>query len=255
MSELQHPLSPVAVEGPALSQVQRVVYTFTEPSKTFKDIRRSNSWFMPFLITVIAGLILWTAITVKVTWAQVYENNQANAPQWAKDMQEKQPPEARAQAARMGPMIQEVTWALSPVGLFILDAIAAGVLLVTINFGFGGKAKFFDIFAVELYAGLASWVIKFLIGTIAIFAGLSEESFRPENVAGTNLGYYLNQQETPKALYYLATALDPLVIWTLVLTSIGVAIVAGTKRSAGYIAVFGWWGFITLIFLGLAAAF
>ena len=240
--------------GPGLTQVQRVIYTFTAPSKTFNDIRRNSSWWLPLLITVATGLILWMAITTKVTWSQVYENNQRNVPQWAKDMQDKQPPEARAQAEKIGPISQEITWLLSPIFLFIIDAAGAGILLATINFGFGGKAKFFSILAVELYAGLVSWVLKFLLGTIAIFAGLAGESFNVQNVAGTNLGYYLNQSETPKALYYLATVLDPLTVWTLVLTSVGVAIVAGTKKTAGYIAVFGWWTLITLIFLGFAAA-
>ncbi len=238
---------------PALSQMQRVIYTFTSPSKTFNDIKRSNSWWLPFLITAVTGLVLWAAITTKVTWTQVYENQQQAAPQWAKDLQEKQPPEARAAAARTGPIGQEITWALSPIGLFILDCISAGILLMTINFGMGGRAKFFDILAVELYAGLVSWCLKFLLGTLAILAGLAPESFNISNVAGTNVGYYLSATETPKPLYYLATALDPLVIWTLVLTSIGLAIVAGKKRSSGYIAVFGWWGLITLIFVGIAA--
>jgi hypothetical protein len=255
MSDIPFPAATAIPETPALTQMQRITYTFTAPSKTFADIRRNSSWWMPMLLTFVTGILLFAAITTKVTWQQVYENNQQNMPQWAKDMQDKQPPEARAQAQKMGPMTQEVTWALSPIGLFILDAIGAGILLATINFGFGGKAKFFDIFAVEWYAGIVSWVIKFLLGTIAIFAGLPGESFHAENVAGTNIGFYLNKQETPKALYFLATALDPFVIWTLVLTSIGVAIVAGTKRSSGYIAVFGWWGLITLIFLGISAAF
>jgi hypothetical protein len=255
MSDIPFPAATVTSEAPALTQIQRVIYTFTAPSMTFNDIKRNSSWWMPLLITIATGILLFFAITTKVTWQQIYENNQQNMPQWAKDLQDKQPPEARAQAQKMGPITQEITWALSPIGLFILDAIGAGILLATINFGFGGKAKFFDIFAVEWYAGLVSWVIKFLFGTAAIFAGLPGESFRPENVAGTNLGFYLNQQETPKALYVLATAIDPFVIWTLVLTSIGVAIVAGTKRSAGYIAVFGWWGLFTLLFVGLAAAF
>jgi len=56
-------------------------------------------------------------------------------------------------------------------------------------------------------------------------------------------------------LYALATAIDPLVIWNLAVTSIGVAIVAGTKRSSGYIAVFGWWVLILMILVGSAAAF
>jgi hypothetical protein len=244
---------PSVAEGPGLTQMQRVIYTFTAPAKTFNDIKRSTSWWMPFLITVFTGALLYMAITTKITWSQVYENSQQNAPQWAKDLQDKQPPEQRARAAQMGPLQQEITWALSPIGLFIMDAICAGILLMTINFGFGGKAKFFDIFAVTLYAGLVSWVIKFLVGAMAIFAGLSAESFNINNVAGTNIAFYLNQQETNKVLYSLALAIDPLVIWNLVLTSIGVAIVAGVKRNSGYIAVFGWWALIMLIFVGLAA--
>jgi hypothetical protein len=253
MSDISVPVVPAVPQGPSLTQVQRVIYTFTAPSKTFNDIKRNSSWWMPLLITIATGLILWTAITTKVTWSQVYENNQQLAPQWAKDMQDKQPPEAKAQAAKIGPISQEITWGLSPIFLFIIDAAVAGILLMTINFGFGGKAKFFEIFAVTLYANLVSWVLKFLIGTLAIFAGLAPESFNVNNIAGTNLGYYLNQQETPKVLYTLATLIDPLVIWNLILTGIGLAIVAGTKRSSGYIAVFGWWFVIALIFVGLAA--
>jgi hypothetical protein len=41
----------------------------------------------------------------------------------------------------------------------------------------------------------------------------------------------------------------------MVLTSIGVAIVAGVKRSSGYMTVFGWWVIGLLIFTGLGAAF
>jgi hypothetical protein len=59
--------------------------------------------------------------------------------------------------------------------------------------------------------------------------------------------------DTSKALYSLATSLDIVTIWTLVLLSIGVATVAGVKRSSGYIAVFGWWAIIVLFGVGIAA--
>ena len=55
--------------------------------------------------------------------------------------------------------------------------------------------------------------------------------------------------------YGSATAVDGLFIWCLVLTSIGVATVVGVKRSSGYIAVFGWWILVTLVFVGISAAF
>jgi hypothetical protein len=254
MSAIETPVQPLQPLEPGLTQAQRFIYTFTAPSKTFNDIKRNGSWWLPFLITAVAGWILWSAINTKITWEQVYENNQQLAPQWAKDMQERQPPEQRAAAANIGPASQKIFWAASPFLLLVWNMIAAGVLLVTINFGFGGRAKFSQILSVEIYAGLVSWVLKFLIGTIAIFAGLAPESFNVNNVSGTNIAYYLNQQETPKVLYTLALALDPVVIWTMVLTAIGVSIVAGVKRSSGYITVFGWWALAMLIFVGISAA-
>jgi hypothetical protein len=41
----------------------------------------------------------------------------------------------------------------------------------------------------------------------------------------------------------------------MVLTAIGVAVVAGTKRGAGYIAVFGWWAIMLMFSVGMAAMF
>jgi hypothetical protein len=60
--------------------------------------------------------------------------------------------------------------------------------------------------------------------------------------------------ETNKALYSLASSLDVINIWSLFLMGMGIAIVAGVKRSSGYIAVFGWWALIVLISVGYAAA-
>jgi len=60
--------------------------------------------------------------------------------------------------------------------------------------------------------------------------------------------------ETNKALYSLASSLDVVSIWSLVLLAIGTATVAGVKRSSGYLAVFGWWAIFTLVAVGWAAA-
>jgi hypothetical protein len=95
----------------------------------------------------------------------------------------------------------------------------------------------------------------FLLGTIALYAGALPDAFDPKNPAGTNLGYYLSQQDTPFTLYTLATNIDVLAIWCMVVTAIGVAVVAGTKRGAGYIAVFGWWAIMLVFSLGMAAIF
>jgi hypothetical protein len=41
----------------------------------------------------------------------------------------------------------------------------------------------------------------------------------------------------------------------MILMGIGIATVAGVKRSSGYITVFGWWALFVLIGVGWAAAF
>jgi len=244
---------PVVSAEPSLGQLQRLFNIFYAPSKTFADFRRSTSWWLPFLLTVVAGVILFFAITEKVTWQQVYENNQQQVPEWAKRMQDQQPPEAKAQAAKFGAIGQEITWALSPVGLLLINLASAGVLLFTINFGFGGKAKFGAVLGVTMYATVIWWGIRLILGALALFFGLNSEAFQINNVAGTNAAFYLSAVETPKALLTLARFIDVLSIWGLVVTSIGVASVAGTKRSAGFIAVFGWWFLWLIIFVGLAA--
>jgi len=127
------------------------------------------------------------------------------------------------------------------------------VLMATINFGFGGRAKFSELFAVSYYAWLPE-ILRAILGTIVIYSGMAPESFNIKNFAPTNLGAFLDPVETNKALYTLATWLDAVTIWRLVLLGMGVAIVAGTKRSSGYIAVFGWWVLMLLIAVGWAAA-
>jgi hypothetical protein len=121
------------------------------------------------------------------------------------------------------------------------------------QFLFGGKATYGSIFAVWMFAGLPG-IIKPLLGTIVIFAAGEPDTFNIKNYAPTNIGAFLNPLETNTALYTLATSLDAVTIWTLVLLGMGTAIVAGVKRTSGYIAVFGWWAIFVLIGVCWAAA-
>jgi hypothetical protein len=249
MSDLQ---IPAVSEGPALTQVQRVIYTFTAPSKTFTDIKRSTSWWLPFLLMVIFSYGLFATVQAKVGWEQVAENSIKQNPKQAEQM-DKLPPDQRANNMKISVMVTKVIFALFPIFALIVNAVIAGVLLATINFGFAGKASFWEVFSVAWYAGLPG-LIKVLLGVAALLAGLAPESFNSRNISGTNIGYFL-PSDTNKALLTLATSLDAVTIWTLVLSAIGLSIVAGTKRSSGYIAVFGWWALIVLVSVGWAVAF
>ena len=252
MSDLE--VQPVAEAAAGLTQWQRVSNTFTAPSKTFEDIKRGNrSWWLPLILTVVIGTALWGSVTVKVDWRQVEENGLRMAPKQAERLQSL-PPDQLEKQMRIGAIGQEIFWALAPVWILILNLIAAGVLLGTINFGFGGRATYGQVLAVAWYGGLPG-LIKLLLGAISLWVGLAPESFLPGNPAGTNIGYFFDPTSISMILWTLLVALDVTVIWSLVLYSKGLAKVAGVKSSSGYIAVFGWWVLVLMVQIGITAAF
>jgi hypothetical protein len=235
-----------------LSQWQRVTNTFTAPSKTFEDIKRGNrSWWLPFIILALAGYILFAAVDQKIGLQQVVDNQIRMSPK-AQERLAQATPEQRETGNKISIGITEGFFLGGPVVGLIVFAVLSLVLLGTINFMFGGKAKYGSIFAVYYYAWLPQ-LVKILLGIVVIFAGMAPESFNVKNFAPTNIGAFLDPVETNKGLYALATSLDVITIWTLVLLSIGIATVAGVKRSSGYLAVFGWWAIVVLFGAGWAA--
>jgi hypothetical protein len=252
MSDLQ--VQPVAEQAPGLSQWQRVVNVFSAPSKTFEDIKRGNkSWWLPFLIMSVFGYILFAVVATRIGMQQVVDNQIHLSPSQEERLAQA-PPEQREMSMKISLYVTEGVFLAGPVLLLIIVAVGSIGLWATINFVFGGKAKYGSIFAVWMYTSLPG-VVKVILGCLVIFAGTAPESFNIRNYAPTNIGAFLNPAETNKALYALATALDAITIWSLVLAGIGTAIVAGTKRNSGYIAVFGWWVVLVLIGVGWAAAF
>jgi len=246
-------VQPAAGAAPAgLTQLQRVTNTFTAPSKTFEDIKRGNrSWWLPLLIGAFFTYIFFFAVVQKIGLQQTIDNQIRMDPK-AQERMAQATPEAREMGNKISIGITEGEFIGGPVIAMAVVAVISLVLMATINFGFGGRAKFSDLFAVCYYAWLPE-TFRAILGTIVIYSGMAPESFNIKNFAPTNLGAFLDPVETNKALYTLATWLDAVTIWRLVLLGIGIAIVAGTKRSSGYITVFGWWVLLLLIAVGWTA--
>ena len=252
-SVVQPLAEPVPQPAPGLSQIQRVIYTFTAPSKTFNDIKAGHrSWWLPFLITLLVSYLFFAAVYTKIGMRQVAENSiHLNAKQEARmaDM----PADQREAAMKFTTYLTEGIFLASPVLMLLVVAVVSLVLWGTINFAFGGKATFGGIFCVCMYAGLTG-IVTVLLSVIVIFAGTAPESFNLNNPAPTNIASFLSPLETNKALYTLLKSLDVITIWNLVLMSMGLATVAGVKKGSGYISVFGWWILLVLIGVGIAAA-
>jgi hypothetical protein len=244
-------MSDTAADTTPLSQVERVVDAFIAPSKTFNDIVRDSSWWLPWLLVVLVTLGFGATIRQKIGWDRTYGNILLQSPEAQQERLAQLPADQQARQKAIGAAATKyILWATPVLGL-LFAAIAAGVLLATLNFGLGGQAKFAQMFAVWMYATLP-WVIQAILGIIALLAGLDADSFNLKNPVGTNIGYYL-PPDWPKWLIALATSIDGLTIWALILLTIGCATVGRTKRSAAAVAVWGWWILITLVKVSVAA--
>ena len=247
-------VQPAAEVTPGLSQGQRLTNIFTAPSKTFEDIKNGHrSWWLPFIIYAVLGFAFYGVIEAKVGMRQVSENQVKLSPK-AEEQMAQLTPEQREQRMKISTTITQGIFIAGPVLLLAMGAIISLVLLGTINFVFGGKAKFGSVLAVWMYAMMPS-CIKTILGIVVLFAGTAPDSFNIKNFAPTNLGAFMNPMETNPGLYSLLSSIDFVTIWTLALVGIGVAIVAGTKRTSGYIASFGWWALVVIVGAGFAAAF
>jgi hypothetical protein len=240
------------VQAPApLNQIERVVDTYIAPSKTFIDILRDHSWWLPWLLGVLVTLGFGFVIQQKIGWEKTFNNILLQSSQSQLDRMQQLPPDQQARQKAIGQQFTKYIFWATPVLALVFSAIASGVLLLTINYGFGGKATFPKMFAVWMYATLP-FLIQGILGIITVFAGLDPDSFNLKNPVGTNIGYFL-PMDSPKPLIALGTAIDVLTIWVLILLTLGCSIVGKVKRSTAAAAVWGWWILITLVKVATAS--
>jgi hypothetical protein len=239
-------------EAPAgLSQTQRVVNTFVAPGKTFADIRRSASWWVPFVLAALLGGIFSYAVVQKVGYSRLVDGV-ISQNQSLQDSLNTSPPAAAAQIR--GAILKQFQYTMFvyPVIVFLVALICAGVLMATVNFGMGGEIRFSQVLAIWFYATLPLSIAGILT-ILSLYAGMVPDQFNIQNPIGTNIGYYLSS-DSPKWLVGLLSSVDVLSIWCACLLAIGIAVVGRIKRGAAAVVVFGWWIFYVLVFKVALAA-
>src|ERR1700730_167579 len=203
-----------------LSQVERVVDTFVAPTKTFEDIRRNASWWMPWLLSAVLAVLFSFVVLSKIGLPALVDGVVHQSAS-LEDRLANSTPE-QAESIRHSIEMQFRFMYVSPVIFLIIGVIVAGIFLGTANFVFGGRATFGQMLAVWFYGTLPLSVISILT-MISVYAGISGDSF------------------------------NIIAIWCGVLLKMGISTVAGIKRGAAAAMVFGWWAIYVLLQTGVAA--
>ncbi len=244
------PVIPPQEPAP-LSEGQRLIDTFIAPSKTFTDLRRSAMWWAPFLLVVIVSYLFTYAIDQKVGFQKVVDNQLQMQPKNAERI-ESLPPDQRAKAMRQQVgLTRIITYAVPAIAL-ILYAIFAGVIFAAVKFGANADVKFKTVFALIVYTRLPE-LLRAILASVSLFAGVSTDSFDIQNPLATNGAYFLDPSGSP-VLRALLSSFDVITIWTLVLVAIGIPCIAKVKRSTAFAIVGGWFIFVLLLKVGMAAA-
>ena len=248
------PLPPVSAPVPApeparLSEGARLVNTFIAPSKTFTDLGRNASWWGPWLVISIFALLFIYSMDRQIGFDQISRNEIAHSPQ--ADQFDKLSPDDQEKRLRFSDtLVRYLSYGI-PVTILVFLAISTVVLWATFNFGMGANLSYKTAYASVFYAGLPG-IIGSILGAVSMFAGVNPEGFNVNNPVATNPAYFMDRAGN-KFLYGMASSLDILVIWTIVLMGIGFACNSKVKRGTAIGIVAGWYLLWKLATSALAA--
>ena len=230
-------MTEATIPETGLSEVERVVDVFIAPTKTFTDILRKSTWWLPCLIMVLSVVSAAWVVDRQVGYARVAENQIHQSPKQEERFNELTPEQKAAQLRGMTTGYRYTSYGAFA---FILIFVTIEALLywASFNFGFGASTTFGKMFAVVMYAGMPR-LISGVLAIVLLLAGVNIEGYDMRNPVGTNLAYYM-----PDAAPWLKAGLsffDVIGLWCLALAIIGTAIVAKVSRGQAAAVVLGWW--------------
>jgi Yip1 domain len=233
-----------------LSQVERVVDTFVAPSKTFTDILRSTSWWLPFVLLVVVSFGATVVVDKQVGFERVAENQIHQNPKQEEKMAGMTDVQKATQMRGMG-----VGYRYSSYGAFvfilIFVAIGAGLYMASFNFGLGAQTTYSQMFAVWMYASLPR-LLTALLSIVTLLFGNSPEGYDMRNPVGTNLAYFM--PDASPVVKTILSFFDVIGLWQLALLVIGTAIVAKVSKGKAAAVVVGWWLVGLIVSVGIAVA-
>ena len=228
------PSAPAAPAAPALSEGARIIDTFIAPSKTFTDLRRSASWWAPWLLISVFSIAFMFTISKQVGFEQITRTQIAHSK--GADQFDKLPADQQAARIRISVKIFQIFAYGSPAVILFFSLLTSLILWATFKVGFAAETTFGQAYAIGMYAGLPG-IIGAILGIISLFAGVNPEGFDINNPVATNLAYYLDPETTGKFVRGMASSLDLFIIWTIILIGIGFSSTSKVKRSTAIIVV------------------
>jgi hypothetical protein len=247
------PVSPdpaAAVVPAPMSEAARIVDTFIAPSKTFSDLRRSAAWWGPWIVISIFSLAFIFTISKQVGFEQVSKNQIEHSKR--AEQFDKAPADQQEKQLQLSVKIFNIFSYGTPVLILLYYLIATVALWATFKVGTAAETSFGQAYAIMFYGSLPA-IVGAILGIVSLFAGVNPEGFDINNPVGTNLAYYLDPDTTGKFIRGMASSLDLINIWSIILVGIGYSCTSKVKRSTAILIVATWYVLFKLLTSGLAS--
>jgi Yip1 domain len=234
----------VASEEPKMGQTARLIGVFFSPGKTFADIARRPTWWVPIIVMAVLGTIFLNAFTQRVGWESVIRPAIERAPNT-----QNLPPQQREQIIeRAAGLYKYLGYGGSAVGTLFYVFIIAVLLMFLFDTIQSAGIGLKRMMAIVAYAFLPL-AIQTVLSMLVLFLKDPEE-FDLQNPLIFNVGAFL-APDTPAALRALGSSIDLFTLWIVVLLAIGVSSAA---RKIGFGRAFATVLFPWLLFVALKVA-
>lgn len=236
----QQIVSPVEPEpqGPALSEPQRLINVFIAPSKTFEDLRRKASWWVPWLISALFALGFGIVAVQKIDMTRFVQQQIEKSPSAQKRLEQATPAQ-REQGIALQATITKVSFYALPLFTLIGGLVIAAVLMAIFNFILGAEVPFSRAMAVTFYSFLPG-ILKSILLCVSLLVIADPNTIDLTNPMPTNPAFFMDPLGN-KFLYTFLSYVDLFAIWYVVLIGMGFALASSNRKvsvSSGISAVF-----------------
>jgi hypothetical protein len=223
---------------------------FYQPGKVFESLpERRWVWVLPLILNMI--LIMLQA------WAVPYYMGRENIARQQMEMVARNlsPEQMQAAVARANSPSQiYIGLASAALGTTALLLIISGALMA---FGMmtSRAPKFGTMFSMVTLAYFPYWLIVVLMSVMVLMISPDPASLDWRNLLATNVGAFMNKNETSKGLYSLMGSIDILSFAEIGLLALGFSKLTRAKFGFGLAAVLVLWVFYVLGKMGLSIVF
>ena len=217
--------------------VSRMIRIFYAPGKTFESLARKRStadWLVPAILSVVVATTAAVLVLPVTT-----EFNQEVMQQRMKGMSAEE--REVVEQYQTQDIMQASTLIVIPIILFIFLFLFAAFYLLMGKL-LGGLLSYGQVLAIVAYGGLIT-ILQEVVKTLLILT-------KKTPMVQMGLGLFLSEEALQNFSGRLLSTIDPFVIWSIVITGLGLSIVGQFDRSKAYAGV----GVITLIWLSLSSA-